>query len=195
VIRKRTFAATLLLTSAVASPALAHSVPGDADPGRDLYVMVGPILSPGFRSCCGDEQEGGFADVGVEVSAFKFVPGGGTILFQPGYGALVQAQVGGIPLREHAAPKDPSTHLRLAVGGEGTVGLLGAQAGVMTRIGDGTYGTAVGPFAGLFCTIGVFSAGIQLDLPVVSSGDARMPVLLTLPVTAKWPIVIEGPRR
>lgn len=175
-IRRRTFAATLLLTSAVASPALAHGVPGDPDPGRNLYVMVGPLLSPGLRACCGDERDGGF------------------IFTQSGYGGLVQAQVGGIALTDHPSPKDPGTHARLAVGGEGTVGPLGAQAGLMTRIGGETYGTSVGPFAGLFFSLGVFSAGIQVDVPVVSSGDTRMPVLLILPVTAKWPFIIDQGR-
>jgi len=192
VIRRRTFAATLLLTTAFASPALAESLPVDRDPGRNLYVMVGPLVSPGFRACCGDERDGSFIDVGVEVSAFRFVPASGTIFTQTGYGGLVQAQTGGLALTDHPSPKDPGKHARLAIGGEGTVGPLGAQAGLMTRIDSGPYGTGVGPFAGLFFSVGVFSAAVQVDVPVVSSGDARMPILLIFPVTAKWPIIIDG---
>lgn len=153
--------------------------------------MPGLVMDTGWRSCCLDEREGGFLDIGVEVSAFEFVPSSGTILFQPGYGGLVQAQVAGIQLSDHPSPKEPGPHARLAVGGEATFGLIGAQAGVMTRLGSPTYGSAVGPFAGVFVTIGIVSAGIQLEVPVVSSGDARMPVLVTLPVTAKFPIPIE----
>ncbi len=196
-VNRRTLAAAALLTTALsllAPSALAHSVPGDADPGRALYVMPGLVMDTGFRGCCLDEREGGFLDIGVEVSAFKFVPSSQPIIFQPGYGGLAQAQIAGIPFNDHPSPKEPGTHARLAVGGEATFGLIGAQAGVMTRLGSPTYGSAVGPFAGVFVSIGIISAGIQIDAPVVSSGDARMPLFVTMPITAKFPIAIEPKR-
>ena len=194
---RRTLAAAALSTialSLLAPSAFAHSVPGDADPARDLYVMPGLVMDTGFRSCCLDEPEGGFIDVGVEVSAFKFVPSSGTIFVQPGYGGLVQAQIAGLSFSAHPSPEEPGTHARFAVGGEATLGPLGVQAGVMTRVGSATYGSAVGPFAGVFMTLGVVSAGIQVDAPVVWSGDRRMPLFVTVPITAKFPIVIEPKR-
>ena len=185
------------LASAAATPALAHSVPGDPDPGRTLYVLPGLLASTGFRACCAEDRDGGFIDLGIEISAHRFVPAsGGTILTQLGYGGLVQAQLGGIPLVDHPSAREVGTSFRLAVGAEGTFGPLGAQAGVMTRMGSETYGTAVGPFGGLFVSLGIFSVGMQVDVPLASAGgEGRMPVLVTMPVTLKWLFPVElGPR-
>ena len=179
--------------ASAATPALAHSVPGDPDPGRTLYVLPGVLASTGYRACCAEDQDGGFLDIGVEVSAHRFVPkSGGSILTQLGYGALVQAQLGGLSLVDHPSAREVGTNLRLAVGAEGTVGMLGAQVGAMTRMGSERYGTAVGPFGGVFVSFGIVSVGIQVDVPLVSSAPgARMPVLVTLPVTWKWVFPVE----
>lgn len=136
VIKSRVLAAGVAGVIATASsPALAHAVPGDADPGRSLYVLPGLLASTGFRASCAEDDGAGFLDIGIEVSAHKLVPQpGGTILTQLGYGGLVQAQVGAIPLADHPSRRELGTSFRFAAGGQATLGPLGAQAGAMTRM-------------------------------------------------------------
>ena len=186
--------AAILLTSLLSRAAFAHPVPGDADPGRDLYVLPGALVSPGIRPCC-STQHNGFIDVGLELSAHRFVPKPGTIFDQLGYGALLQLQVGGIPLERPAGELGSS--LRVAIGAQGTWGLFGAQAGIMTRALSANYASAVGVFGGVFFSIALVSAGVQVDAPVFDVGEGpRMPLLMTFPVTLKWVVPIDmSPRR
>lgn len=150
-----------------------------------MYVLPGALLTGGGRACC--MSESGFVDVGVEVSAHRFVRGSGSTIFtQLGYGGLVQLQVGGIPMAEKT-PSDLGPHLRLGLGGQGTWGLLGLQGGIMTRAGSATYGTTAGVFGGAFVTFGLVSGGLQVDVPIASSTrEPRMPTLAMGMATVKW---------
>lgn len=184
-----------VLTLLGSSTAFAHGVPGDPDPGRDVYVLPGVLASPGIRPCCAS-RDNGFLDIGIEVSAHRFVPHSATIFTQLGYGALLQLQVGGIPVDDPEG--EVGTSLRVATGLQGTFGLLGAQAGLMTRAASANYASTIGVFGGVFLALGFASLGVQVDVPVFDvGGGPRMPLLMTFPCTFKWvfPVDVSSQRR
>lgn len=178
----------------VPGAAHAHFVPGDPDSGRTVYLLPGPLVSL-VVPLRGDRPPI-LMDVGVEVSVFRFVPTGRRFWSQCGYGALAQAQLGGVQVQAGETPA-PSLHLRLALGAEGTLGPLGAHAGLLTRMFTGDHAGMLGAFAGVFLTFGFVTASFQMELPFAQVGDGiDQPIAFASTLTLKWPLTLaELPAR
>lgn len=178
-------AAALSLAPAAAH---AHWVPGDADPGRSLYLLPGPLVS--LVTPLSRGRASLLMDVGVELSVHRFVPTSDRLWSQFGYGAFVQAQGGGLVLEPDDATAS-SPHLRLAAGAQGNYGPIGALAGLSTRVLSETQAGSVGAFAGLFLSIGIMTATFQVEVPFAHAGDGeRQPAVFSSGLMVKWPITV-----
>jgi hypothetical protein len=174
---------------AASGSALAHSVFGDADPAKQSYLLVGPVLMGSTLLCAVCTRSNDSFELGGEISLHRFAAPYSSLFTQLGYGVLAQVQFAGI-----GADPGPGLHARSALGAQATFGIFGFEAGVYSRLGVQRYSSTAGPFVGAFVSLGFTSIVVQIDIPALHIGSGvPMPANLQLGGLFKFWFPVDWP--
>ncbi len=188
--RSRRLASLLALATLVCpATALAHGGAAaifDASPFYAGHWFV-PV---GVAAQVLGSRERAFLDGGLEVSVHHFPATRGRLDSLWGYGGFAQLQVGGVGL-DHDGSR---AHLRWASGGQVTWSVLGCELAVAHRALVPGHADAIDLAAAGFVSIGVLSAGVHVEAPVVHLGDGphQLPAIGGM-FTAKFPWDLGAP--